>query len=100
MNFLFVRSWKRAILKMRRLTLPLWCQYLLVLWAFPLLLQDVVFGLIPPTEKEQDTTDAICLQALLLAFHCEWFAHSGKNRARQFAPAVLKRSLCLIYFLR
>ena len=100
MNFLFLRSWKRAILKMRRLTLSLWCQYLLVLWAFPLLLQDVVFDLIPPTEKEQDTTDAICLEALLLAFHCDWLAHSGKNRARQFAPAVLKRSLCLIYFLR
>lgn len=79
MNFLFLRGWKRAVLKMRRLTLSLWCQYLLVLWAFPLLLQDVVFDLIPPTEKEQDTTDAICLEALFLAFHCDWLAHSGKK---------------------
>lgn len=45
------------------------------------------------------TTDAICLEALLLAFRCDWLAHSGENLA-QFAPAVLKSSLCLIIFLR
>ena len=45
------------------------------------------------------TTHAICLEALLLAFHCDWLAHSGENLA-QFAPAVLKCSLCSIIFLR
>ena len=54
---------------------------LLVLWAFPLLLQDVVFDLIPPTEKEQDTTDAICLQG------CYW--HSIVSGSLIVAKIVL-----------
>lgn len=85
---------KVPILKLRRLTLsrPLGV-------SLSATYQDVVFELIPPTEKEQDTTDAICLEALWLAFHCDWLAHRGKNLA-QFAPAVLKRSLSLIIFLR
>ena len=81
MNFLFLRSWKRAILKMRRLTLPLWCQYLLVLWAFPLLLQDVVFDLIPPTEKDK-------IQQTQFAFkRCYW--HSIVSGSLIVAKIVL-----------